>query len=939
MKKIDPISSSAYRKQAEEILRKMPPVILPKNEAETLKLIHKLQLQQIELELQNKELSLSNEFEALLNSAHDAILIRNTDDKIVFWNKGAEKKYGWKPEEISNKIAHELLHTKFPKPLPEIKNDVAQFGVWEGELTHTTRNGKKIVVNSRWAAHQGPTGHFSGILEINRDVTESKLAEAALAKISERLELATHAANIGIWDWNIAENKLIWDDRMYHLYGLKKSNMPGAYEAWLSGVHPDDRELCDEIVREAVKGNQEYDTEFRIIWPDGSIHWLKATGQVFFDENKNPLRMVGVNYDITERKKAEEALRISEASYRNIFESAVIGIYRTTPDGKILMANSTLIKLLGFDSFEDLAQRNLEVEGFEKDEQRKEFREKIEKDGSINSFESVWKTKTGNPVFVNENAKAIFDTDGKVIYYEGTIEDITERKLTEEALRKNEALLKEMGRIAHVGGWEFNALTGEANWTEEVARIHDLEPQLPVSVESGIRYYADHSKPVIEKAVREAIEQAKPYDLELEIVSAKGIHKWIRTIGHPIVENGKVVKVSGSFQDISVRKREEQALRESRDLLANLARLVPGVIYQYRLYPDGRSAFPYASPGMNDIYEVTPEEVQEDATPVFGRLHPEDYDQVVRAIRESADTLNTFYCEFRVNLPRQGLRWRWSQAHPQRMEDGSILWHGIISDITERKLAEEEIKQLNETLERRVETRTAELSEANKELEAFSYSVSHDLRAPLRHINGFVDLLTEKYRDSLPEKAQHYLKTIVDASNQMGNLIDDLLELSRTGRKEMLQIKMDMNLVLNESMTMLKEYPEKRNIRWEIANLPKITGDHALLKMVWFNLLSNAVKFTKSKEPAIIQIGYLEEDAEYVFFVRDNGAGFDMQYAHKLFGVFQRLHPIHEFEGTGIGLANVRRIILKHSGRTWAESQPDQGATFYFTLPKNQEEE
>jgi light-regulated signal transduction histidine kinase (bacteriophytochrome) len=202
-----------------------------------------------------------------------------------------------------------------------------------------------------------------------------------------------------------------------------------------------------------------------------------------------------------------------------------------------------------------------------------------------------------------------------------------------------------------------------------------------------------------------------------------------------------------------------------------------------------------------------------------------------------------------------------------------------------------------------------------------------------------VDLLNEKYKDLLPEKGQHYLKTIVESSNHMGTLIDDLLQFSKTGRQEMQVTNVDMNLLVQDVLNLLEYDLQERKIEWKLAALPVVSGDQALLRMVWYNLMSNAVKFTKNREIAIIEIGFFEDDTEYTFFIQDNGAGFDNNYTHKLFGVFQRLHSKQEFEGTGIGLANVRRIVQKHGGRTWAESQPDQGATFYFTLPKKKEKE
>ena len=255
-------------------------------------------------------------------------------------------------------------------------------------------------------------------------------------------------------------------------------------------------------------------------------------------------------------------------------------------------------------------------------------------------------------------------------------------------------------------------------------------------------------------------------------------------------------------------------------------------------------------------------------------------------------------------------------------------------EVAERVKSAEARQAYEQNLEETVRARTLELEAANRELEAFTYSVSHDLRAPLRHINGYIDLLANRFTDALPEKARHYLKNIVDSATEMGTLIDDLLHLSRTGRLEMHQTLFNMNDLFLETLRIVKHDYSERIIRWETARLPVVQGDPSLLKLVWLNLLDNAIKFSKKKECAKIETGFKEEEREYIFYVRDNGSGFDMKYGHKLFGVFQRLHSASEYEGTGIGLANVRRIILRHGGRTWAEAEPDKGAVFYFTLPR-----
>jgi signal transduction histidine kinase len=247
--------------------------------------------------------------------------------------------------------------------------------------------------------------------------------------------------------------------------------------------------------------------------------------------------------------------------------------------------------------------------------------------------------------------------------------------------------------------------------------------------------------------------------------------------------------------------------------------------------------------------------------------------------------------------------------------------------------AEREVKELNQNLEHRVELRTLELQEANRELEAFSYSVSHDLRTPLRHIVGFGDLLRKEADDAMSDKGKRYLTIMTDAATRMSALIDDLLNFSRMGRQEIRNEDVHLSELVREVIEELSPETQDRDVKWNVEALPVVTGDPNLLKLVFINLLSNALKYSRTRDRAEIGITAHEVDGETIITVRDNGVGFDSRFKDKLFGVFQRLHRAEEFEGTGIGLANVRRIITRHGGRVWAESELGEGATFSFALP------
>jgi PAS domain S-box-containing protein len=385
----------------------------------------------------------------------------------------------------------------------------------------------------------------------------------------------------------------------------------------------------------------------------------------------------------------------------------------------------------------------------------------------------------------------------------------------------------------------------------------------------------------------------------------------------------------------AVRRRVEHQLLESRNTLqremvertqqASLLNLTHDTIF----VRDMNDIITYWNRGATELFGWTAEQAVGKHS---HQLLQTDFPIPVEEVREELLRTGRWEGELqktKADGSRVFVASRWSLRQDEQGRPVAVLETN--NDISDRKHREEEIRKLNRELEKR----SADLEASNKELEAFAYSVSHDLRAPLRHIVGYTELLQKNISSMLDEKSLRYMKTILESAKRMGALIDDLLAFSRIARAETRQRLVSLEELVKEVLTDLQRETEGRDIAWTIGALPEVFGDRPMLRLVLVNLIANAVKFTRTRTRAEIEIGSLKKDEAVVVFVRDNGVGFDMKYAHKLFGVFQRLHQAGTFEGTGIGLATVQRIIHRHGGSVWAEGLVDRGATFFFSLPSH----
>ncbi|HWH71734.1 MAG TPA: PAS domain S-box protein, partial [Candidatus Sulfotelmatobacter sp.] len=396
---------------------------------------------------------------------------------------------------------------------------------------------------------------------------------------------------------------------------------------------------------------------------------------------------------------------------------------------------------------------------------------------------------------------------------------------------------------------------------------------------------------------------------------------------------GEIIGVSSIARDITERKRAQQALEHQAATLREQAELLELANVLARDLEDHIILW---NRGMEQLYGWSREEAVGQVAHAL--LHTE-FPEPLAVIRQRLFQQGHWegeLCHTRKDGRQLIVASQWFLQQPLPGRPAAIL--EVNNDISARKEAEQQIRQLNLKLEERVEARTHELTAANKELEAFTYSVAHDLRAPLRHIDAFGKILYEEFATNLPPEARRYLETIRNGSHHMSQLVDDLLNLARVGRQELKRHPTPLGKLAEEVRADLQPETKGRDIEWRLHDLPTIQCDPGLMKQVFANLLSNAVKYTRPRPHAIIEVGTLPSNGSLTIFVRDNGVGFNMKYINKLFGVFQRLHRADEFEGTGVGLATVERIIRKHGGCVWAEAALDKGAAFYFSLPATRQD-
>ncbi len=760
---------------------------------------------------------------------------------------------------------------------------------------------------------------------LERELTERRLSEERLRKSEQIFESLFMSSNAGK-SVTTLEGEINVNQAFCDMLGYSAEELRG--KTWQELTPAEEIEPTMQLLSPLKRG--ERDTaryEKRFIRKDGSLIWVDIGTALIRDPEGNPLHFITTIVDITDRVTATHALAASEMRYRSLIEQASDALFIHGYDGRFTEVNKRACESLGYTREEllNLSVPDIDSE-FNLDQARAVW--DAAKEGEPHTVYGTHLRKDGT-AFPVEVRFGKCNINGEIIFI-SLVRDISDRVRAEQALRRSESRLVQIAEHSRSMDWEVDAAglytyvsqisLSFIGWSNEelIGKMHfyDIAPE-------------EDRADLISGAFEVFDRRMSFVDFENRIRTKDGRTIWVATNGFPVYnEDGEFIGYRGSDTDITKRKLAEESVQRSYQLLQRLTDRVPGVVYQFLLRSDGSSCFPISSRGMWDIYNVTPEDVREDATPVYSRIHPEDYDQTVQDILASARDLTPYHSEFRVILPDLGVQWRMCDAEPERMDDGGTLWHGIITDITTRRSMEEELRAAKDR------------AEVNNRLKsAFLMNMSHEIRTPLNGILGCLELIAEP--DVSTEDRDQLIDIINRSGRRLMNTIEDILEISRieSGETKVSCSEVSISEVLAFLADFFHNQAEEKGLSLHISRcdtqcVDLVYTDRHLFESILINLIRNAIKFTAHGS---IEFGCRNSDDTIKFFVRDSGPGIPPD---KIDAVFERFvqadtetNRNRKYEGTGLGLSIVRSHLDLLGGRIWVESELGKGSTFWFTIP------
>lgn len=850
--------------------------------------------------------------QVILDQAAYAIIATDAQGIVTAFNRTAERMLGYQAEELIGRQTPGVFHdvTEVRERAARLSSELGKpvepgFDTFvcrtrhglpnEQEWTYVRKDGSRFPVMLGITALKDERDQATGYLGIAVDLSLRREAEIELRRSRSQLEAAQRLARLGSWEVELATNTVRWSREMYELYGREVHLGPPPRPEFHQLIHPEDLPLVQDIHLHATRHREPVSCDFRTHPGRGAVKHLSAQVFCLRDSADRPVSIGGTVQDITDRKAAEMALREAEERSRLILESLREGVTVHGPQGVILSANCSAERILGMSTEEMTALSRSTLDW-----------SAIRPDGSLfpaKEYPIHRSFATGQPVT-------------------GVVMGLKRGSGERFWISINSSPLIRAGEAA-----PYNVVASFFDVSDQQAAVKaSLERARLAELDAAISRSLAGSKPLPETL-------AECVRLVVSFLDAAMCRVWLMTEDEQdllrlVATDGFDTRLEGPFTAIPVgRFKVGKVAARRRALLANELGGSSGLEISEWERAAGVTAFagfPLIADGrLLGVFGIfSRREISGETFATLSRLADRLSLGVLRKLGEEQIQHLNAELERRVAERTAELG--------RRVKEVETLNRSMINLLEDLQQA----RDVAESSARQIESVNRRLRMANEELESFSYSVSHDLRAPLRNVSGFVDLLRKKLDAQLDEPGARYMKIIQDESQRMARLIDDLLEFSRLGRARLRLETYPMRELVGQ---VIEEAGGAGGpAEWQIGELQDCASDRALIRQVWFNLISNALKYSRNSRPPLISVGMQPSETsprERVYFVRDNGVGFDMSYLDKLFGVFQRLHSNAEFEGTGIGLANVQRIVSRHGGRVWAAGAVGQGATFYFALP------
>ncbi len=933
-------------------------------------------------------------YKSLVEASSDAIISFDHEGRIIGWNASAGNMFGHTREEALGSSFFELVipETYVVVLKKEIESAIARSDA--SSLASTIEiqgkrcDGSQFPTEVSLSVRELPTGR---VITCNvRDITRRKQDEDSIRRLNETLELRVAQRTAELRESEDRLRSLL--EHLPQRIFLKDRNSVylSCNENYASdlGITPEQivgKDDFDYHIRERAEA---YRADDQVCMTTGMVKDIEETAQYagqerwvhtikvpYHDRQGQVIGVLGIFEDITERKRAEEQLGISEEKFSKAFHlnPDAVSITRLA-DGMIVTVNEGFVRCFGDVEEEVIGKTSLGLNLWVNPKDRERIIERLKAQGRVTNIEANFRSSNGNILSGLISASIIMLDE--VPHVISITRDITEQKRAEDATRQTAQRLSLALDAAEAGTWKWDLRTNENFWSDKLWALYGLVPHsVEPSYEAWRQVIHPDDREETERAVQEAASKGAELNVEWRTNLGKAGERCLMSRGRPVCdENGQATGYIGIVMDITDRKREEEALKRQAERLRNLYETAESIMsaiespesiaqtalkHIRRLLSCHRASIGIFDHKKKEVGVLAVEVGVETVVEVREKLSEEAYGDLEILRQGMMETVEDMSMVTRpptvirilmaeglrscINVPLMSgkelvgaLNIGWENPRvfsTEEMEIASEMASQIAIAIEQARLRKE-MERYTDELEERVRERTVQLEAANKELESFSYSVSHDLRAPLRAVHGYTRILLEDYEPHLDAEGKRVCSVISESARTMGKLIDDLLAFSRIGRTDMKPSRVDMATLAKSIFFELTTPEDQERIDFRVGPLPRVWGDATLVRHVWMNLLGNAVKFSSKKDHAMIEVSGEQQGDEIVYSIRDNGAGFDMQYVDKLFGVFQRLHSTKEFEGTGVGLAIVQRIVHRHGGRVWAEGETEKGASFHFTMKK-----